>query len=265
MGSGPPLVLLHGVCHRRQAWYPVLELLAAHREVIAVDLPGHGESDPLPDDGRWVVDALQDAMLEFFDQQGLVKPHVAGNSLGGRIALELAAIGRAASVTALAPAGFWRSARAFSYTKGVFGAAQTLSVALGPAAPVLSMSALGRALMYGWIVAKPANLSSARALGDFRAFHTAAPMLRELLKAATPFAGHIPDDVEVTIAWGTRDAVLPSYQAKVARAALPNAHHVTLPGCGHVPMSDDPRLIADVLLAGSALTTSVPTAFDLVS
>ena len=48
VGSGPPLVLLHGVGHRRQAWYPVLDRLTEHREVILVDLPGHGESPPLP-------------------------------------------------------------------------------------------------------------------------------------------------------------------------------------------------------------------------
>ena len=51
-GAGPPLVLLHGVGHRRQAWGAVLRLLAPHRTVIAVDLPGHGESPPLRLAGR---------------------------------------------------------------------------------------------------------------------------------------------------------------------------------------------------------------------
>ena len=59
VGSGEPLVLVHGVGHRRQAWYPVLDQLAEQREVVLVDLPGHGESDPLVTDGRPMVDVLQ--------------------------------------------------------------------------------------------------------------------------------------------------------------------------------------------------------------
>ena len=58
IGSGPPLVLLHGVGHRRQAWYPVLDWLVPHRDVILVDLPGHGESPPLRQGDVPVLDAL---------------------------------------------------------------------------------------------------------------------------------------------------------------------------------------------------------------
>ena len=106
IGSGPPLVLLHGVGHRRQAWYPVVDLLSSQREVILVDLPGHGESDPFVPAGRPVVDALRDELVAFLGEQGLDRPHIAGNSLGGRMALEAGAIGLARSVTALSPAGF---------------------------------------------------------------------------------------------------------------------------------------------------------------
>src|SRR5437588_11049604 len=113
IGSGPPLVLLHGVGHRRQAWYPVLDRLTERREVVLVDLPGHGESDPFVPNGRPVVAALADELTAFLSQQDLPRPHIAGNSLGGRIALEAGVRGVARSVTALAPAGFWRSAAAF--------------------------------------------------------------------------------------------------------------------------------------------------------
>ena len=110
-GSGPPLVLLHGIGHRRQAWGAVLDRLTPHRDVIAVDLPGHGESPPLDIAGRSAIAALAEDLTGFLDQLGLDRPHVAGNSLGGRLALETGALGRAASVTALSPAGFWRSDR----------------------------------------------------------------------------------------------------------------------------------------------------------
>src|SRR5438067_13267853 len=77
-GSGEPLVLVHGVTHRRQAWYPVLDLLTSEREVILVDLPGHGDSPPLCTEGRPVEDVLRELFKEFLDEQGLDRPHVAG-------------------------------------------------------------------------------------------------------------------------------------------------------------------------------------------
>src|ERR1700710_2033843 len=119
-GSGEPLVLVHGVTHRRQAWYPVLDLLTPHREVILVDLPGHGQSPPLVTGGRPVEDVLRDLFKDFLDDQDLHRPPVAGNSLGGRIALEAGVNGHARSVTALSPAGFWDSAASFAYTRQLF-------------------------------------------------------------------------------------------------------------------------------------------------
>jgi pimeloyl-ACP methyl ester carboxylesterase len=251
IGSGPPLVLLHGVGHRRQAWYPVIGRLAQHRELFLVDLPGHGESHPLASDGRYVLDVLRDDLVDFLDAHGLDRPHMAGNSLGGRMALEAGVLGLARSVTALAPAGFWRSAAAFGYTRRLFRTVEALGQRLEPRAPRLVQSTAGRAVMFGWITAHPGQLDAERALGDFRGFSRAQPALHALLPAATPFTGRLAADIPVTIAWGSRDFVLPRYQARVAKAVLPQANHLTLPGCGHVPMSDNPELVADVLLRGS--------------
>jgi pimeloyl-ACP methyl ester carboxylesterase len=252
IGSGPPLVLLHGVGHRRQAWYPVVDLLSPHRELILVDLPGHGDSPELVMGGRGVVEVLAEAFTGFLADQGLDRPHVAGNSLGGRIALEAGALGVARTVTALSPAGFWRSAAAFGYTRGLFRTVDALANRLSPAAPRLVQTPKGRAMLFGWIVAHPGRIDPELALGDVHAFERARPALRTLLKLATPFEATVPAGVPVTIAWGSRDVVLPRYQARVARQALPWARHIPLPRCGHVPMADDPRLVAEVLLRGSA-------------
>ena len=113
-GSGEPLVLVHGVTHRRQAWYPVLDRLTDHREVVLVDLPGHGASPDLVTHGRPVADVLREQFKAFLDEQGLDRPHIAGNSLGGLVALIAGAEGDARSVTALSPAGFWRNAAQFA-------------------------------------------------------------------------------------------------------------------------------------------------------
>ena len=252
VGSGPPLVLLHGVGHRRQAWYPVLDRLTKHREVILVDLPGHGESDPLVLDGRTAVQILRDELTGFLREQGLVRPHIGGNSLGGRVALEAAVLGLAGSVTAFSPAGFWRTDAGFAYTRRLFRTVELIGARVGPRAPKLVRSTAGRAMMFGWINAHPGRLDPELALGDFEGFTRATPALHTLVREATPFTGVVPADVPVTVAWSAWDLVLPPYQAKAARAALPGARHVTLPSCGHVPMPDDPELVAGVLLHGSA-------------
>ena len=105
-GSGPPLVLLHGVGHHWQIWRPVIELLSGEFEIFACDLPGFGASPPLPPGVPRNISAFADAFEGFFEQQGLRQPHVAGNSMGGGIVLELARRHAVRSATAFSPIGF---------------------------------------------------------------------------------------------------------------------------------------------------------------
>src|SRR4051812_6014136 len=103
-GSGPPLVLIHGIGSQWQMWEPVLDRLAREREVVALDLPGFGDSPPLP--GTPSVEALARAVADFLGEIGIERPHAAGNSLGGGVALEMGRHGHARSVCVLSPAGF---------------------------------------------------------------------------------------------------------------------------------------------------------------
>jgi pimeloyl-ACP methyl ester carboxylesterase len=229
----------------------VLPRLTPHRDVVLIDLPGHGESPPLRLTGNPVLETLLDDVLGLADELGLERPHFGGNSLGGRLALAAAAAGRAASVTALSPAGFWRSEREIRYARSVFKVMQVTGGWLVPLAPAVSRHPLGRAVMYSAIVAKPARMSAEQAEGDVVAFVAARPAMNAVLAGMIPFTGSVPAEVPVTIAWGTRDRLLPQRQVLVAKARLPAARFVPLPGCGHVPMTDDPALVADVLLQGS--------------
>lgn len=250
-GSGPALVLLHGLGHRRQGWSAVLDLLTPHREVIAVDLPGHGESPPLRLDGRSPARAMADGMLAFLGEQRLDRPHVAGNSLGGMLALTLAAHRRAASVTALSPAGFAAHDYQVSYAKAIFTGARLAGRAIRPLVPTLSQSVAGRAALYGLMVSRPGRVSPEQARGDVAGFVAAGDAMRAVFAAPEQFRAGIGVGVPVTIAWGTRDRILPRSNARVARRRLPQTRFVPLPGCGHVPMTDDPELVAKILLEGS--------------
>ena len=250
-GSGPPLVLLHGVGHRRQAWDAVLGRLTPHRAVVVVDLPGHGESPPLTLAGRPVLDAMLAEVTRLLDELGLDRPHVAGNSLGGRLALEAGVRGRAATVTALSPAGFWRNRGEIAYDRAVFKIMEFAGARTQRFAPALVRSTAGRGILYGAIVSRPSRMTPQQALGDTTAFLAATDALHVILAGMTNFTGAMPAGVPVMIAWGTRDRLLFPGQAKVAKAHLPGVLLVPLPGCGHVPMTDDPPLVADVLLRGS--------------
>lgn len=265
MGSGEPLVLVHGIGHRRQAWYPVVDRLAQERDVILVDLPGHGESPALKADGIPIKDALEAHLNTFLDELELDRPHVAGNSLGGRIAMEMAASDKVRSVTALAPAAFWKNAKDFAYIHHLFRTMSTAGAALQSAAPMLARTSAGKAVMYGWLTKDPSRIDPAVAVEDLRCLLAARPALRTILRGAYPFDRAIPAHIPVTIAWGTHDHVLRSYQAERARNAMPEATHITLPGCGHVPMTDNPELIADVILAGSAKGKTTPKSGEIAA
>ncbi|WP_344382240.1 alpha/beta fold hydrolase [Streptomyces thermolineatus] len=251
-GSGEPVVLLHGIGHHRQAWDPVVPLLAAEREVIALDLPGFGDS---PSPGPGAPHDLPTAVAQLgavFDALGLERPHVAGNSLGGLIALRLAQAGLVRSVTALAPAGFWTEAER-RYAYALLNAMRLGARSLPETAVErLARSAAGRAALTSVIYARPGRRSPGAVVAETRALREARAFGATLAAGRSPglFSGGI-EGVPVTVAWGTHDRILLRRQGVRAKQALPGARLVRLPGCGHVPMNDDPQLVARVILDGS--------------
>ena len=94
-GSGPTLLLLHGIGHRRQIWDPIIDDLAARYDVIAPDLSGFGESPAFAGGLSYSMENAVDHLTGQLERWGVTKPHVVGNSLGGAIALELGARGAA--------------------------------------------------------------------------------------------------------------------------------------------------------------------------
>ncbi|MFH9960172.1 alpha/beta fold hydrolase [Streptomyces mirabilis] len=251
VGTGEPLLLLHGIGHHRQAWDPVVHILAAEREVIAVDLPGFGESPALPDGLRHDLGTVVPTLGGLCEALEIERPHVAGNSLGGLLALELGREKLVRSVTAISPAGFWSPVErryAFGVLLAMRQGARRLPL---PVIERLSRSAAGRAALTSTIYARPGRRSPEAVVAETLAL-AQAEGFADTLRAGTTvqFTDDIPG-LPVTVAWGTRDRLLVRRQGIRAKNIIPRARLVRLPGCGHVPMNDDPALVARVILDGS--------------
>ncbi len=246
-GSGPPLLLVHGIGSSHRSFDPVVEALAADFTVVSVDLPGFGDSPLLH--RTPTMRALADACAEVVADDGPFA--VAGNSLGGGVALHLALDGRARAACALCPVGFvegWE--RPWLHVN-----VRSLAVAFRPVLPFAG-SAPVRRLATRVVLAHGERISA----DQFRdaAQDAKAPGLQptagHALNWRAPSVTSLP--CPVTIAWGDQDRLLRyGPQAARARERMPSADHVTLEDIGHVPMLDDPALAAKVIRAAVAQTS----------
>jgi pimeloyl-ACP methyl ester carboxylesterase len=240
-GSGEPVVLIHGIGHRRQAWGPVFDQLAERYDVIAVDLAGFGES---PGYAKGTPYNMDNACLDLatnFAEWGIDRPHVVGNSLGGAIALELGARGHVSSVTVLSPAGFfgtWDRA----HPLGLLSFLRLTAQLPDPVLERVSRLALGRRLIGYLLYAHPERKTAEETYGDALALKRCTAF-GATIKAGLHYKFDSAVDVPTTVAWGTNDKILLYRQAATAKLRLPDARHEDLPGAGHVPMTDAPDLV----------------------
>lgn len=252
-GAGRPLLLLHGIGHHRQAWDPVVGRLAESRDVVSLDFPGFGESPDVPAGVPDEVDSFAHAVEAFCEALDLGKPDVVGNSMGGMVALRLGQLGSVRSVTALSPAGFW-TPRERSWALNVLSSMHRVSLRTPPSTVRrLARTAAGRRVMTGMIYHHPELRSPDAVVAETAAMRaaTAFDRVAHLAKSGVLFEGDVPD-VPVTIAWGTHDRILLPRQAARAHLQIPEARMIPLYGCGHVPMNDDPDLVARTILKASA-------------
>jgi pimeloyl-ACP methyl ester carboxylesterase len=247
-GEGQPLVLLHGIGHHWQAWRPVIDLLAGEFDVIACDSPGFGRSAPLTPGIEPTIPAYADAFEWFLAELGLKRPHVAGNSMGGAIALELARRHAVSTVSAFSPAGFW-TALELRFTQFSLRAVGSIPQAARPSLEALARTRGGRVALFSQTFGYPSRLPAEEAVATLRDAW-ASPILSDALDAFAQYRFLAPEQLRstpVTIAWGKHDRLLPyRLQAPRAQTMLPWATHVTL-GAGHVPFYDDPAAVAEVI------------------
>jgi pimeloyl-ACP methyl ester carboxylesterase len=255
-GSGSPMVCIHGFTDTWRTWELVLPMLERHHDVLAPTLPGHAGGPAI--EGPVTDELLPDAIERAMDEAGFATAHLVGNSLGGFVALQLAARGRAESVVALAPAGGWASGdRSFEDTLvGHFEGMHRQAQRAAPHADAIVATADGRRRATQFITSHhehiPAELIAHQLCGA------------AACSAVGPFHEHALRDgwkldaeriaCPVRIVWGTADRVLtwPSAAARYAHDWLPNADWVEMDGVGHCPQLDVPLETAELILGFTA-------------
>jgi pimeloyl-ACP methyl ester carboxylesterase len=249
-GSGPPLVLLHGFTDTPRTWELALPALERRFEVFLPTLAGHGGGPPL--NGSLTSATLADAVERVLDEEGLDLAHLAGNSLGGYVALQLAERGRARSVVAFAPTGGWDDGgRGLAATLDFFATMQRLVEHAAPHADSIAATADGRRRATRYITTRfehlPADLVAHQIRGA--AACDALPLLELARREGYGLAAE-RIACPVRVVWGAEDAILPWPAAaeRYRNELLPNADWVVLDGIGHCPQLDTPVEAAELII-----------------
>jgi pimeloyl-ACP methyl ester carboxylesterase len=253
-GAGKPLLLLHGIGGSWRSWQTIIEDLAAEREVIAVDLPGFGNTPPLA--GPVTIGTLADAVTAFLHGQNLIGIDAVGSSMGARLVLELARRGGVlGAVVSLDPGGFWQGWEIPVFYHSV-AVSTKLVRALQPAMPFLTGNAATRTALFAQFSAHPWRVPAHVALDEMRSF-AHAPSFDELLhnlaygevQQGAP-AGSIK--APLVIGWGRQDRVCIPRQAPRALEKFSDARLYWFENCGHFPQWDQPAETVRLILAATA-------------
>ncbi|HUC01011.1 MAG TPA: alpha/beta hydrolase [Solirubrobacterales bacterium] len=249
-GGREPLVLIHGLGGSGMVWDPVLDLLAPEREPIVIEMAGFGSAPPLPAAVEPTAANLAAAVHAECERRGIERPHVAGNSLGAWVGLEMGRFGWAASVTAISPAGLWRAPLG-PRKRDVRNWAQRARPLVRAALEVPALRQRMASTFAAHPERIPADAARELVLGwvDADGYDGANKAMRTHIFDP---AGY-PEDVPVTIAWGEHDRLVgpPKENRRPA-----GARFLVLPGVGHTPMWDDPQLVARTLIEGSAVSAA---------
>ena len=253
-GAGPPLLLVHGLGGSWRSWTTILPALSENRELVALDLPGHGEFSAAAESGTFM--GLADSVETFIVDHGLEDIDTVGSSLGARIVLEMARRGKVGATIALDPGGFWRGWER-TYFRSTLSASIRLVRGLGPALPTLSKSAVSRSMLLAQLSARPWKLDGvivATELKSFAATETFDALVRDLATAPEQEGPAAETSRPVVIGWGRQDRLCLPRQAARAMEAFPSARLHWFEQCGHFPMWDQPEETVQLILDETAKT-----------
>lgn len=249
-GNGQPLLLIHGLGGSWKSWMPVIDRLAAHREIIAIDLPGHGKTPKL--EGPTSVSSLADSVSEFIQHNGLNGIDAVGSSMGARLVLELARRGGfLGAVVSLNPGGFWAG-----WQRHFFYLSLTASIrvvrALQFVMPVITKNTITRSILLTQFSSRPWKIPAHLCLAEMRSYN-ASPVFDELLQKLAygeEQQGALKGSIQnpLFIGWGRQDRVCFPSQAKKAINLFPDAQVYWFNKCGHFPHWDRPAETVELIL-----------------
>jgi pimeloyl-ACP methyl ester carboxylesterase len=256
-GTGKPLLLVHGLGGSWRSWDPVLKHLAPHREIIAIDLPGHGKTPPL--EGPTTVATLADALTSFLHNQGLTGIDAVGSSMGARLVLELARRGGVlGAVVSLDPGGFWEGWQRRFFYYSIAGSIRLVR-AIKPIIPFVAGNAVTRTLLLPQFSPRPWRLPAHLVRTELEAY-VASPVFDELLYNLAfgeeqQGAPRNSLSQPLVIGWGRQDRICFPGQARKALHLFPDAHLYWFHRCGHFPHWDKPAETAALILRVTATPT----------
>ncbi len=255
-GSGKPLLLVHGLGGTRRSWDTILPQLAKAREVIALDLPGHGQTPEEADSGTF--DGLARSLDSWLGTEGMAGVDMVGSSMGARLVLEMARRGRAGAVVALDPGGFWQGWER-TFFRMTMAASIRMLRALRPALPAIAGSVAGRTLLLAQLSARPWALDSVLTSRELKSL-VDTPTFDALVKdlATGPQQQGVADTLApIVIGWGRKDRLCLPQQAGRATAAFPDAMVHWFENSGHFPIWDEPQETVQVILEATGRSGSV--------
>ena len=246
--------MLHGILGSERIWGNVVGLLSGQHDVIVPTMLGHNGGQ-LPSRRPASIEHLVDDLERLLDESGIVKAHLAGNSLGGWVALELARRGRALTVCALSPAGAWGSETDAQPVRATLKKAIHDTQRSRRILPLVAHSkhirrfALRNSALYGQRVSPAEFLSLTDDL-------IGCEISGDLLASDTRLSTLDPAPCPITLAWSAEDRIFPleTYRSRACEL-IPGADFIVLDDVGHIPMLDDPRLVAQTILTSAARTT----------
>jgi pimeloyl-ACP methyl ester carboxylesterase len=252
-GAGKPLLLIHGLGGSWRSWQTILDDLALERDVIAVDLPGHGDTPPLNDEVS--IRTLADAVTSFVNENNLTGVDAVGSSMGARLVLDLARRGGVlGGVVSLDPGGFWQGWQIPFFYHSINSSLKLVRT-LQPVMPAITRSTIGRTLLFAQFSARPWRITPKVALDEMRSF-AESPSFDELLynlAYGEKQKGAPKDSIKhpLVIGWGKRDRVCFPGQSKRALELFPDAKLHWFERCGHFPQWDRPQETVRLILDGT--------------
>jgi pimeloyl-ACP methyl ester carboxylesterase len=240
-GEGKPVLLVHGIGSSTRVWRDFVPPLARDRRVVAVDLPGHGNTPAWPGSDTFL--GLVAALERFIDDQDLDGADMVGSSLGGRLVLELARRGHTGAVVALDPGGFWIGWERTYLQATLLASLFALRTAKG-LVPALAHNATARSLVLAQLSARPWSLDGDDVEAELMSFietSTFVPLVNDLAVAPKQEGPAAPNAGKIAVGWGRHDRLCWPAQAWRAKVAFPSAELHWFEKSGHYPLWDEPE------------------------